>query len=116
MKEREIIKYMTSGIQAKMPDIEQVRANCLNQESNKNKIRWIVRKPAAIIALMVCFTMLVSATVMIYQTQYVPGKGFIDGGEYEVYYTPEIIAFKNQATIETITRVKSGNTSELSII
>jgi hypothetical protein len=39
MKEREIIKYMTSDIQAKMPDIEQVRANCLNQIANTAKKR-----------------------------------------------------------------------------
>ena len=121
MKEREIIKYMTGDIQDKMPDIEKVRENCLNQKTNKisnktNKLRFILVKPAAIIALMICFVMLASATaVIIYQTQYIPGKGFVEG-DYEVYYTPEILKFKNQATVETITRVKNGKSSELSII
>ena len=99
MKEREIIKYMTSEIQAKMPNMEQVRANCLNQETNftqkTGQSRLILRKPAVIVALIVCFTMLVSAAAAIYQMQYIPFKGFVAGGEYEVYYTPEILKFDN---------------------
>ena len=82
MKEREIIRYMTGDIQAQMPDTEQVRANCLSRGAGANpaKGRLILRKPAAVIAIMVCLAMLVSATaVIISRTQYIPGKGFVEG-------------------------------------
>jgi hypothetical protein len=87
-----------------------------NNENEAFKPVRILRKPASIIALMICFVMLASAAVaVIYQTQYIPGIGFVEG-DYEIYYTPEILTFDNKATVETITRVKEGKSSELSII
>ncbi|MCL2816050.1 MAG: hypothetical protein FWD23_15755 [Oscillospiraceae bacterium] len=121
MKGKDIIEHIVRGeIPGMEQNIEQVRANCLSQEATgnsiKNKFRLILGKPAAIIALMLCFIMLASATaVIIYQTQYIPGKGFVEGA-YEIYYTPEILTFDNKAAVETITRVKDGKSSELSII
>jgi hypothetical protein len=128
MKGKEIIEHIVRG---EIPDMEQnmeqIRANCLSQEVNENsaknkfpqktdKVRLILWKPAAIIALMICFVMLASATaVIIYQTQYIPSKGFVEG-DYEIYYAPEVLKFENLATVETITRVKDGKSSELSII
>ena len=56
IKGNEIINHVTSDISAKMPDIEQVRANCLNQKadeiSKKNNIkkRHSVFTPARILA------------------------------------------------------------------
>ena len=65
MKEREIIRHMTGDIQAQMPDIEQVRQNCLNQEANIISTEYIKHKKRPIgrvvlIAIMI-FT-LTSAT------------------------------------------------------
>ena len=121
MKGKDIIEYIVRG---EIPDMEQnmeqVRTNCLNEEANENsiksKFRLILGKPAAAVMLMMCFIMLASAAaVIIYQTQYIPGKGFVEG-DYEIYYTPEILKFDNLATVETVTRVKNGKSSELSII
>ena len=86
-------------------------------EQRPNRIQLNFRKPVIIIALMICFTMLVSATVVIInQMQYIPFKGFVENGEYEIYYTPEILKLGNTATVETVTRIKDGKTSDLSII
>jgi hypothetical protein len=128
MKGKDIITHIVRGeIPSMGQNLERVRENCLNQEANEtsakskfpqktSKVRLIFGKPAAVIALMLCFVMLVSATaIIIYQTQYIPGKGFVEG-DYEIYHTPEILTFDSLATIETITRVKDGKSSELSII
>jgi len=83
-----------------------------------SRIQLSLRRPAVAIALMACLTMLVSAAAVavIYKVQYVPHEGFVEGGEYEIYYTPKILKLGDTAVVETITRVKKGGTSELSII
>lgn len=79
MKKHEIIKYMniTSDIHAKMPDIEQVRANCLNQTTDeistgilsaikiKQKPLWIKRVTIITAVIMMTMIMLVSATKLL---------------------------------------------------
>ena len=86
-------------------------------ERKTSKIKLDFRKPVIIIALIVCFTMIISAAVIISnQQKYIPFKGFVDMGEYEVFYTPEILKLGNTAVVETVTRVKYGKTNELSII
>jgi len=108
------------NIKRKIEEKTGVQFNQNNENENEMfKPVRILRKPAAIIALMICFVMLASAAAaVIYQTQYIPLKGFVESGEgeYEVYCTPEILKLGKNATVETVTRVKDGKTSNLSII
>ena len=96
--------------------------NIIKQKQNaeiKNKtsgMKCIFYKPAAVIAIMVCLAIAVSAAAVMINLQYVPFKGFVENGDYEIYYTPEILKLGQYATAETVTRVKNGKTSELSII
>ena len=84
--------------------------------ANQTKRMSIKRFALIAAALMFSLTMIVSAVAVLYQIQYIPSQGFVENGEYEVYYTPEILTLGNYATVETVTRVKKGDTSELSII
>jgi hypothetical protein len=61
IKGNEIINHATSDIRAEMPDIEQVRVDCLNQKVGKNKIkkRHSVFTPARILATAVSLIFIV---------------------------------------------------------
>ena len=78
--------------------------------------RMIWRRPAAVVAIIACFAMVISAAAIMLRQQYIPSLGFVESEGYEIYYTPEILQLGEYATVETVMRVKDGKKSELSII
>jgi len=89
--------------------------NAYKTTSPAKKIKSVRRYVLVYAAVFISLAVLVSAAVVYGNMQYVPGKGFVEEGKYEVYATPEIIQF-GDAIIETVMRIQEGDKSELAII
>lgn len=101
----------------KMPDNikNNIYKNIQNIKISAKPNLKIKRRVFIYAAVFISMILVVSATAIIYNsTQYIPFKGFVEG-DYEIYSTPEVLPL-GKATIDTITRVKNGDSSELSII
>ena len=90
-----------------------------NMQSFKPSVKYnfsFKRRILIYAAVFMSLVLIVSAAAIVYNnTQYVPFKGFVEGGDYEIYATPEIIEF-GDAIIETVMRIQEGEKSELVII
>ena len=84
-------------------------------QKTKRNLGVILRKPAVVIAMMICFTMIVSAVTIIYNRVYIPFVGFVEEAGYEIYCTPETVKLGN-AVVETVVRAKKDGVNTLSVI
>ena len=104
----------------KMPeDIKNNILESMNAYKTNNRpaisVKSFRRHVLVYVAVFISLVVVVSAAAVVYNMQYIPGKGFVEDGKYEVYATPEIIQF-GDAIIETVMRVQEGGKSELAII
>jgi hypothetical protein len=127
MKNKEIVKYITSG---KMPDIEQVRANCLNYEDgktatkNKELTKRTAFKPMKIIATAAAFTLVIGliniqAVIAFFSGLFfVPGVGITEDSSITYYGLENPITLKmdsGSVTVEFVTKVTKNGKTELSL-